>query len=636
MPPALALADYVIVLDDGKAAHSGTVAELQASCALFRALFDDKDLLPDDEDPDMAPAEQPEEATAAPIGEAAIEEEPLADPRIPDSSEDADPRFGLARLLRPFWPVLTLGLVLVCLDTVAQLIVPALVRSGVDHGVTGGSMRVLLVISSVATAILLVGWAIGAAGLWVTGRTGERLLYLLRVKAFAHLQRLGLDYYERELSGRIMTRMTTDIDALSEFLQTGPATTLVSVLTLLGVLVALLVLDAGLALVVLAMIPLLVVATWLFRSRAIPTYVDARAKIGVLNAQLQENVAGLPVTQFFGRVETNRDAYARASWSYRDARLQAHRYLSRYFPFVQLLSDFAGAFVLAIGTTRLHDGSLSAGVFIAFFLYLGLILAPVQQLAQIIDSYRQAAVGLVRLRDLLRTPTSTPVTSRPGELTGPVTEVAFCDVRFAYPDSLTDAVAGLNLVVRGGETVALVGETGAGKSTVVKLLARFYDVTAGSVRVNGIDLRELDLRGYRRRIGIVPQEPYLSPGTVRDAIAYGRPEAIDAEVAGRPHGRRAPDDRHSGRRIPLSGRRTGPKSVLGTTAAARAGSRRPGGTGNSTARRGDRGARCGQRGRGGCGHGPTRPALYHDSRGAPVAHCGQGGPGRHDGRRPDH
>jgi ATP-binding cassette subfamily B protein len=442
----------------------------------------------------------------------------------------ADPSFGLRRLLHPLRRVFAAGILLIGLDTVLQLVVPSLIRTGIDRGVSDHRLSALVAVSAVALLVLLVDWVVSAAGQRVTGRTGERLLYTLRVKSFAHLQRLGLDYYERELGGRIMTRMTTDVDALSNFLQTGLATALISVLTLVGVLVALLLLDLQLALILVVMLPALFLATYAFRQLAVPAYVQSRDRVSAVNAQFQEDVAGLRVAQAFGRERRNAANFAALSRSYRDSRLRAQTYISAYFPFVQLLADLAGALVLAFGARRLSHGTLSPGALIAFFLYLDAFFGPVQQLSQVFDGYQQASVGLSRLKDLLRTPTSTPRADRPRPVQELRGEICFHDVDFAYTADSAPAVHGIDLHIPAGQSIALVGQTGAGKSTLVKLIARFYDPTRGTVTVDGTDLRELDLTGYRQRLGFVPQEAYLSAGSVRDAIAYGRPGATDAEV----------------------------------------------------------------------------------------------------------
>ncbi|MEY9968665.1 ATP-binding cassette subfamily B protein [Streptacidiphilus sp. MAP12-16] len=457
-----------------------------------------------------------------------------------------DPDFSLRRMLAPFRRPLTLALLLVTLDALASLALPILIRHGIDSGVTRAASGAVAAAALVALAIVLLDWVVQAAEMQVSGRTGERVLYSLRIRIFAHLQRLGLDYYERELGGRIMTRMTTDVDALSSFLQTGVVTAVVSLLTFFGIFVVLLVLDTQLALYVFAVLPVLVVATLVFRKMSSASYRLAREKVSTVNADLQENVAGMRIVQAFLREDRNRTRFAERSDDYRRTRTRAQLYIAVYFPFVQFLSSVAAALVLIAGAHRVSAGTLTTGALVAYLLYIDLFFSPVQQLSQVFDGYQQAAVGLSRIRELLRTPTSTPQAADPrpvGRLRG---DVHFDDVHFAYStgaDGSADAAEGgidkarksevihnVNLRIPAGQTVALVGETGAGKSTLVKLLARFYDVTGGAVRVDGIDLRDFDLTGYRHRLGVVPQEAYLFAGTVRDAIAYGRPEASDAEV----------------------------------------------------------------------------------------------------------
>ena len=441
-----------------------------------------------------------------------------------------DPRFTLRRLLRPFMIALIAGLVLDGLDALAGIALPALVRNGIDNGVEQKAFQAIVVVSIVGLAIVIADWVINMAETMVVGRTGERLLYALRVKIFAHLQRLGLDFYERELSGRIMTRMTTDVDALSTFLQTGLITMVSALLTFFGIMIAMLVINIKLGLIVLSVMPVLIVATLIYRSKSSRAYQEAREKVGVVNADLQENVAGMRVTQAYRREGHNRLRFADRSDAYRVSRLRAQRYIALYFPFVQMLSTVAGALVLVIATGEVHNGTLKVGALIAYLLYIDMVFSPVQQLSQVFDGYQQAVVGLRRIKDLLRLPTSTPEPRRPVRVSRLRGRIEFRGVHFGYVPGGREAVAGVDLVIEPGETVALVGETGAGKSTLVKLVARFYDVTAGAVLADEVDVRAYDLSSYRHRLGVVPQEPYLFAGTVRDAIAYGRPDATNVEV----------------------------------------------------------------------------------------------------------
>jgi ATP-binding cassette subfamily B protein len=442
----------------------------------------------------------------------------------------ADPHFTLRRLLRPIALALLVGLVLDGLDAIASIAMPALVRGGVDNGVLARDFRPIVAVSLIGVVIVSADWLINTVQTNVVGRNGERMLYTLRVKIFSHLQRLGLDFYERELSGRIMTRMTTDVDALSSFLQTGLITMVNSVLTFAGVLVALLLINFRLGLTLFTIIPVLVAATVAFRAKSSKAYAEAREKVSIVNADLQENVAGLRTAQAFRREEHNQEHFGALSYDYRTSRLRAQRYIALYFPFVQLLSTVAGALILLVAAGEVHDKTLTAGGLIAYLLYIDLLFSPIQQLSQVFDGYQQAAVGLRRIKDLLRQPTSTPEAASPRPAGRPQARIEFRDVRFRYTGQPQEALAGVSLVIEPGETVALVGQTGAGKSTVVKLVARYYDVTSGRLLIDGTDIRELDLAGYRHQLGVVPQEPYLFAGTVRDAIAYGRPHATDAEV----------------------------------------------------------------------------------------------------------
>jgi ATP-binding cassette, subfamily B, bacterial len=453
-----------------------------------------------------------------------------------------DHNFTLRKLLRPIAVALIAGLVLDGLDAAANLALPALVRGGIDSGVEARALGMVALMALAGLAIVFGDWLVNIAETMVVARNGERLLFTLRVKMFAQLQRLGLDFYERELSGRIMTRMTTDVDALSTFLQTGMITMISSVLTFFGVLAAMLVINVRLGLLVLAIMPFLIAATVVFRRKSSRAYTEAREKVSVVNADLAENVAGLRVTQAFRREGENRERFAGRSFAYRDSRLRAQRYIALYFPFVQTLSTIASALVLVVAVGQVRSGALSVGALIAYLLYIDMVFSPIQQLSQVFDGYQQAAVGLQRIKDLMRLKTSVPLPASPVPVpaSGLEGRIELRDVRFSYGtgSSLSgagetapgEAIAGVSFTVSPGETVALVGQTGAGKSTIVKLIARFYDVTSGAVLVDGVDVRSYDLTAFRHRLGVVPQEAYLFSGTVAESIAYARPSASAEEI----------------------------------------------------------------------------------------------------------
>jgi ATP-binding cassette subfamily B protein len=558
----LNLADRIVVLDSGRVLDSGTHAELEQRCARYRQLITGADLgrpravrtvedvLDERAVSAVSAAGGPRGshghavgggnisgmfASLPPSAELLAQVEALPPVKdAPDvdlpSARAAERRFTLRRLLRPLAAALLIGLVLDGLDALAGLALPALVRNGIDNGVQTKVFHAVLVASLIGLAIVLADWLVNIGETMVVGRNGERLLYILRVKLFAQLQRLGLDFYEREMSGRIMTRMTTDVDALSTFLQTGLVTMISSVLTFFGVLAALLIINLRLGLAVLCIFPVLVAATLVFRSKSAKAYAEAREKVAAVNADFAENVAGLRVTQAFRREPANRDRFGALSEAFRVTRLRAQRYIAVYFPFVQTLSTAAGAIVLVIATGQMRNGALTAGALIAYLLYIDMVFSPVQQLSQVFDGYQQAMVGLRRITDLLRLRTSTPPPRRPvpaGRLRG---RIELRDVSFSYSGTDENALSGVNLTIEPGETVALVGQTGAGKSTMVKLIARFYDATGGAVLVDGTDVRDYDLASYRHQLGVVPQESYLFAGTVRDSIAYARPSASIEEV----------------------------------------------------------------------------------------------------------
>jgi ATP-binding cassette subfamily B protein len=486
----------------------------------------------------------------------------IKDVPVVDLDEETrhDHGFTLLRLLNEFRRPLLVGLVLVVLDALATLAGPILIKTGIDNGVSAGSRTVLFVASAIYLAVVLADLVDEVGETFVTGRVAQRIMLSLRIRIWAQLQRLSLDYYEREMAGRIMTRMTTDVDQFEALIQNGLLSAFVSLVTFFGVGVALLVFNVELGLVTLTIVGPLAIATVIFRRMAARLYDLARDQIAIVNADFQEGLSGVRESQAFVHEQAAVDRFHDLGRKYLDARVAAQRLVATYFPFVQFLSAGADAIVLGVGAGLIASGHLTSGALIAFILYIDLFFSPIQQLSQVFDSWQQTRVSVNRISQLMRLDTLTPVAQSPVETGRLHGRIELDDVRFSYPAAVglpggdggterrgpadprtaqaadwlppkpPEALKGITLRIEAGQTLALVGETGAGKSTVMKLLARFYDPDEGEVRVDGHDLRSLDLQGFRRQLGYVPQEAFLFTGTIRDNIAYGRPEASDAEV----------------------------------------------------------------------------------------------------------
>ncbi|HZU72388.1 MAG TPA: ABC transporter ATP-binding protein [Acidimicrobiales bacterium] len=474
------------------------------------------------------------------------------------------PSFNLAEFVRPYRRLLVVGGLLIALQAVVDLVGPYITRYGLDHGIvaagatsaralaaapagrlrsvsasrlahlhsliTPHAERVLLTAFLAFVAINLFDiWAQWADNVW-NSRTSSRLLFAMRVRIFSQLQRLGLDFYDREMGGRVMTRMTSDINNLSSLLNDGILNALVSAVTLGGVIVIMLTMNLRLALATMAsMVPLAALTVW-YRNASRKAYSRVRERLSVVNAAFQESISGVRVAQAYTQERRQMSEFGAVAGSYLASRLQGTIITSLYFPAVSVLQMGSQLVVLGFGIHLLRERALSAGALIAFVLYISTFFSPIQQLSQVFDTYQQAGVSMRKIRELMAMPIATPAADdpiRPGRLRG---EVSLEEVAFTYPNTIQPALNGVTLHVRAGETVALVGQTGAGKSTVVKLIARFYDPDAGRVLVDGMPLAQLDLEAYRQQLGYVPQEPVMFTGTVRDNIAYGRPEATDFEV----------------------------------------------------------------------------------------------------------
>lgn len=457
---------------------------------------------------------------------------PSADdvPDVDITREISDRRpFSLGRFLKPYSRGLWAGLALVICDMLTSLAGPLLIGAGVDEVAAGGFGALRYVVPAFAL-LLVVSWLVGRVLINQTSRTAERLLFALRIRIFAQLQRLPLDRYEREESGRIMARATTDVDALATLLQQGLLTAVVSFATCCGVFVTLFVVEPHLALAAAGVLPLLVISTEWFRRSSARAYEQSRHRIASVYAGIQEGVAGARVTRALASEKRMAEAFSVTSDNYRTSRVAASQIASYYFPFLQFLQVFGKVLVLGVGAELVASGQTGVGILVAFLLYLDQFFAPVQQLSQVFDQWLQAAVSLRRITELLAERVTIAEPADPVAPTHVAGELRFDGVTFCYPSRSTPALDGVSFRVPPGQFVALVGKTGAGKSTIARLVARFSDPTQGEILLDGVPLARLAPAALRRHIGYVPQEPMLFARTVAENIAYGRPDATPAEI----------------------------------------------------------------------------------------------------------
>jgi ATP-binding cassette subfamily B protein len=453
------------------------------------------------------------------------------DPRVSfDPAGDSGTRVTLRRLVTGRPGLLVAALLAVLLETLLLQAGPFLVQIGIDHGIAAKDLRVL-----VGTTVAFVV-AVLATGLATTvrmrqsGRLAASATRDLRVRIFAHLQRMSLDYYTREKAGVTMTRMTSDVESLQSLLADGFAQFGIQALTMIVVTGVLFHYNAELAVITLLLVvpPLLIASLW-FRRAADRGYNRQRDAIAAMFAELAESLNGVRVVTAHNRQDRNIVAHREVVGGYRDANDFTGRINAIYGPGTSVIGLLGMAALLLIGGRMVLRGALTVGELTAFVLYLNAFFQPVQQLVQLYTQYQQGRAAVGKINSLLGARPS--VVQRPGATDLPPVrgEIVFADVTFGYlPDR--PVLSRVDLRIHPGETVACVGPTGAGKSTLAKLVTRLYDPTGGTIRIDGHDLREVTLASLRRQIGVVPQEPFLFAGTLRDNIAFARPTATDAEV----------------------------------------------------------------------------------------------------------
>ena len=434
----------------------------------------------------------------------------------------------LARLVLPYRGRATLSIVAMIVVTVTGLATPYLVAIAIDSGISKDDLRVLDLVIVAFLAVNLLNLGASYVQTYLVSWVGERVILDLRRSVFAHIQKLSLDFFSRQRTGWIVSRMTNDIDALDQLVTDGFTSLVTNGLTILGATVLLFVLDWRLALATLAIMPLLLVATLMFRTRSARSYALVRNRIGDVSAHLQESISGMRVLKAFRAEQRDTTTQVTVNAAYRDANMQTVVQSGLYFPFVELMSAVGIVIVLWYGGTLATGGAIQVGVLVAFIGYLASFFDPIQQLSQLYNTFQSSMAAVQKIYAVLDTepdlsdaPDARPLPDVRGR-------VEFDHVSFGYGGD--DVLHDVDFEIPAGGTVALVGTTGAGKSTIIKLLARFYDPRQGAVRIDGHDLRKVTTRSLREQLAVVPQEAFLFTGSILDNIRFGRPRASLEEV----------------------------------------------------------------------------------------------------------
>jgi ATP-binding cassette subfamily B protein len=440
----------------------------------------------------------------------------------------------VAELLRPYRGRTALALVSLFLGTAASLAPPYLAKLAIDNGITPGDVSALDWIVAAFIVSALVYWAATYLQTYLVGWVGQRVLQDLRLRLFTHIQRQSISFFSRRKTGVLISRMTNDIQALDQLVTDGIVTLFSSTLTLVGTVAIMLVLDVPLALITFAVtFPLLAIGSAVFRYFATVAYRRVREKIALVTAYLQETLSGVRIVRAFGQERHHERRFAALNEEHREANMTTVYLNATYFPGVELLSSIGTAVILLYGGYQAIEGNVTIGVLVAFVGYLQSFFDPIQQLSNLYATYQQGMAAIDKIFDLLDTEPDMVDARGARELPRIRGDVRFDGVWFSYGPEAEDvawALRDVTLSVDAGETVALVGETGAGKSTLAKLVARFYDPQRGSVSVDGHDLREVTQASLRRQLGVVPQEGFLFGGTVRENIELGRPGASELEI----------------------------------------------------------------------------------------------------------
>jgi ATP-binding cassette subfamily B protein len=435
----------------------------------------------------------------------------------------------LFRLVRPYRGKAILSAITLLAGTAIGLAAPLASKLAIDRGIDRGDRHALILWTLAFVGAALLGWGASIAQTYLSAWVGQRVLADLRRDLFAHIQTLELGYFERNRAGWLISRLTNDVDALEELVTDGLYSTVQNTLLLVGTAGVLLYLDWHLALATLTVFPLMALATTLFRVYSARAYRRMRERLADVTATLAEDIAGARVVQSFRRERSNAEAFGEISDDYRQANYRTVQLNAWYFPFVGLLGSAATAIVLAYGGIRYFDNAITIGTLFAFMIYLANFFDPIQALSQLFNTFLAASAALDKIFDVMDTQPELRDAAGAQALPEIQGAVELSDVHFSYGEG-SEVLHGIDLRVAAGQTVALVGHTGAGKSTLVKLLARFYDPTEGSIRIDGHDLRDIEVRSLREQLGVVPQEGFLFAASIRDNIAFGRPGATLEDV----------------------------------------------------------------------------------------------------------
>jgi ATP-binding cassette, subfamily B, bacterial len=436
----------------------------------------------------------------------------------------------LIALLRPYRGRVALMFVALLVATGAALAPPYLAGRAIDAGIRAGDENALVVVLVLFVAAAALNWASTYAETFLINWVGQRALQDLRLQIFRHLQRLSIGFYSRNKAGILISRITNDVQALDQLVTDGIVTLFGSSLMLVGTVAILIALDPGLALVTFSVFPILAAGSLAFRVASTGAYRLTREKIALVTAYLQETLSGVRIVRAFGRERQHEERFAELNEENRAANMKTVYLNAAYFPSVELLSAVATAVILIYGGNQVIGGNgVTIGVLASFVFYLQSFFDPIQQLSQLYTTYQAGMAALEKIFDLLDE--EPELRDAPGAVELPRVrgEIEFDDVSFSY-GAEKPALSHVSLLVPPGQTVALVGATGAGKSTLAKLVARFYDPDSGRVLVDGHDLRDVTERSLRSQLGIVPQEGFLFSGTIGDNIGFGKPDANAAEV----------------------------------------------------------------------------------------------------------